>query len=1185
MKTLDKYKKINANMKFSKFDRSELSNVVTLRNSEGIKGVAFVNYFKDDAMGNVSRKEFRWSFDREYWSSWQALTQSSVSALKTSDKPYLFIEFRYTFSGPLTSTNNVRAIAIDYDARPDTIVAEPVNDVSVSTTHVHIYEDRYSPLQPIKVNDSSLLGSFPPTYYLNRSNHRGTQPMESVSGLTDILNSLVSNVGLFDNVGQGDVSLYYGKLNNVHQFREVGSFTPEVSIYILDDVIRIDVSLGSYARVSDVQESVNELKAVDSSIRVELSRIDSSVNVLTRRVEFDEVGFIAQIGFINQKIGATDASVLFLLNRTSVTDSSLHSLTQWVGRLDASASSLTRSLAKTDSSLENVRAWSVVIDSSLSRLAERTLSAESSIGWLTGRTDSTESSVGLLSIRADLTEASVGLLTERMNVTDSSLWLVGSGLASTDASLYSVTGRLHTVETSLFMLTVYSQGLGTDLSLTKNRLSVTESSLNVFSKSTDASVLRIDIRLNSLDSSLSVITSRHNVTESSLNVLSLRFDSSLSAIAQRLNVIDASLASLASRVSSTESSVNLAHQLIQSLTARTEVTDSSLSSLDERVVSLETSAYVMNSSISYLSGWLMEVDASLGLIEGSLGWAMGEINLLTSFDEVLEASVHHLTEHVTVLDVSMGALDLRMGLAETSVGLSWTLLTAVDASLGRLYSSVDSSLALIRSRIDVMDSSLSTLTSRHMITEASLNVTYVYALGLGSALNTLTTRHNVTEASLHSLGVKTDSSMSAVFLRLGILDGSVSVLSARAVLTEASVNVLNSLVQDASHRTFALNNYVDGSLFARDVSINWLNLNKVSRSGDTVSGYLSVTGDVSVGGRLNAQNDSILRSVFIDGSLMMMGSVGSFDSSSPYVFINSGVSGSPLPSVQSGLVIRRGTSDPFVVAYDETFGRLRTGITHFDGVSYDDSSMKSVMLMADFIVDKSIVVYDAAQNVASGSSSLKFNADEGLTIGTVDASLETASLMISSAGLVTKRTLSTSAWTDPASLDYSPPIRVMGDASNALLRQLTITIDKSDPSTSGYLSGSDYAEFLSRSRGARNIDVSALDSASVYSYDSSGYSMLKRIIVEDGIILTEDVSTLRFSLRPTSYRTTFVADFSSYISVPVETHSLGEGPFLVSTYEQGEQVQLHSSIDPSGNVTVSWVQGTLSGLCGIVISI
>jgi len=81
---------------FSDFTRSISGLEITFgNNSVPITYVNSIMYYRDDHSGLFSKKEFRWSFDNSYWSSWETLTPSNLTRIVTYPNKYFYLEIRY----------------------------------------------------------------------------------------------------------------------------------------------------------------------------------------------------------------------------------------------------------------------------------------------------------------------------------------------------------------------------------------------------------------------------------------------------------------------------------------------------------------------------------------------------------------------------------------------------------------------------------------------------------------------------------------------------------------------------------------------------------------------------------------------------------------------------------------------------------------------------------------------------------------------------------------------------------------------------------------------------------------------------------------------------------------------------------------------------------------------------------
>ena len=98
-------------MVFTNFTRTESDGIIYFKNGSPIEAVKNLKYYKDDASGTFDKKEFRWSFDNNYWSSWDTLNQGNVSGIPVRGNYNLFIEVRYDKSN---DSANVTFFSVDY---------------------------------------------------------------------------------------------------------------------------------------------------------------------------------------------------------------------------------------------------------------------------------------------------------------------------------------------------------------------------------------------------------------------------------------------------------------------------------------------------------------------------------------------------------------------------------------------------------------------------------------------------------------------------------------------------------------------------------------------------------------------------------------------------------------------------------------------------------------------------------------------------------------------------------------------------------------------------------------------------------------------------------------------------------------------------------------------------------------
>ena len=183
-------------MNFSTFTKISSGNLIYFRNESPIENVGTLKFYKDNSSGTFLKKEFRWSFDRNYWSSWETLNIGNIAKVNTGNNRYLFFEIKYTMTSP--TAGKVTSFAVEYILNPNETYAPAVEDVT-NMDNNHILPDGCNDLggttktfKTIEITDAETLCGKSCDHYLWRPNHKGTQPISSVEGLQNILNNLTS---------------------------------------------------------------------------------------------------------------------------------------------------------------------------------------------------------------------------------------------------------------------------------------------------------------------------------------------------------------------------------------------------------------------------------------------------------------------------------------------------------------------------------------------------------------------------------------------------------------------------------------------------------------------------------------------------------------------------------------------------------------------------------------------------------------------------------------------------------------------------------------------------------------------------------------------------------------------------------------------------------------------------------
>jgi len=180
-------------MQFSAFTRSSSGTTILIKNLTPIENVKKIKYYKDDAVGSFTKREVRWSFNNSYWSAWETLEEDNLGKIKVYPNKYLYLEIRFIQTS--IDTGIVTAFSINYkkltsdqypiDSGPDILI--PESGSACSTVVKTIVETTY-------VDDADKLDGQHGDFYLWRPNHKGTQPITSITGLSTYLNNLSSEI-------------------------------------------------------------------------------------------------------------------------------------------------------------------------------------------------------------------------------------------------------------------------------------------------------------------------------------------------------------------------------------------------------------------------------------------------------------------------------------------------------------------------------------------------------------------------------------------------------------------------------------------------------------------------------------------------------------------------------------------------------------------------------------------------------------------------------------------------------------------------------------------------------------------------------------------------------------------------------------------------------------------------------
>ena len=606
------------------------------------------------------------------------------------------------------------------------------------------------------------------------------------------------------------------------------------------------------------------------------------------------------------------------------------------------------------------------------------------------------------------------------------------------------------------------------------------------------------------------------------------------------------------------------------------------------------------------------VDTSLvNYTDTTVASAVGAVDssLVTYTNTAIEAVDTSLVAYVDGKAVTIGAANGLRILADGSVGLGGTLTDSSTIIItngqtnslritGLTTSTNDTPYALVQESAggDLYTRQLGT-----MAWEASIN--YVGKALFDSSLNGIWTKFGYVDTSLNNIWTK-----------LGYVDTSISTLNTWNVNQDISIANISS----------AQGNYVK---IAGDLMTGGLQVGTVGAQRDvSIYGGLYVHNGATIGGDL-----------YVDGSLYVT-NVQTIDVSAGFIRLNTGMTGTPPASMQSGIAVERGDLEPYVFIFDENTQDFRIGIAVETSTGFLDASTQAVATRQDSPTDTAVAYWNQTLNRFDTASGFTYASGvlttPDLTLTDLPADAGTTSLMITG-NVVGTRTLGSNAftsttyavkadvdsslngiwvklgsvdtslnsiWTKFGSVDTSlNNIWTKFGSVDTSLLNLGIKDAAIDTSLNNIWTKLGYVDTsinnnaaaikdLSTNKlsGAANINVAG--DASLYSYTNATHiAQFKKIVAGSGATITEDVSTITIAVSGAAgyvskYTGTFSADGSTSMAIAEGTHNLGVGPLTTAVYEGTEQVYVGVDNAGNGDITLTWTPASLSGICKFVIT-
>lgn len=354
---------------FTKIPQS--GNTILFVSKPPIESVGKIRFYRDNAAGSFVKKEFRWSFNGTHWSSWTSLNQENITSISAGDNKYLFVEIQYTSAGSGTCSS----FSIDYTANTGAVYVPPVEDATIDQNKV--LPDGCGGIGGTSksfvitnITDAQTLCGKDCDYYLWRPNQKGEQAITSITGLQQILNSLISNSGVSLSYVDGSLAL-----------RDASIAWLISRNYLKESSINLDTSSG-------FAWGLNGLLYIDVSV---------------------VAGGVSKV-YVDDSLFLRDASIAWLdANKQPIgiyiRESSIGTGFAWIGGMldvsvagknyDASISDIYKyvdgSLALRDSSIKDLYSKDTQQDSSIAWLINNHYLKESSIGtgfrWDLGKLD------------------------------------------------------------------------------------------------------------------------------------------------------------------------------------------------------------------------------------------------------------------------------------------------------------------------------------------------------------------------------------------------------------------------------------------------------------------------------------------------------------------------------------------------------------------------------------------------------------------------------------------------------------------------------------------------------------------------------------------------------------------------------------------------------------------------------
>jgi uncharacterized delta-60 repeat protein len=213
--------------------------------------------------------------------------------------------------------------------------------------------------------------------------------------------------------------------------------------------------------------------------------------------------------------------------------------------------------------------------------------------------------------------------------------------------------------------------------------------------------------------------------------------------------------------------------------------------------------------------------------------------------------------------------------------------------------------------------------------------------------------------------------------------------------------------------------------------------NDISIFGKTyINGNTYVGGDVAIQGNIN-----------IDGS-MYISNVEQIDISAAYITLNTGLTGTPPLTLQSGIVVNRGSEPPYIFGYNELEQTFRIGVSYLEtSTHFSDASTQAVATREDDPTPFGISYWNPSNYRFDTGDGFTFEPSVALNIS-INTTIDSSLFVDGNIGIKTMNPQYT--------LDVSGGVKIDGslNMSNQRIHSLSIPADSSDAVNKFYVDSS-----------------------------------------------------------------------------------------------------------------------------------